>query len=68
MGKAMAVQTAKNGHSMLSGVLGGRRAYSTKAKIHTATAHRAYVEAEPLRHRDNGIMDSVTRQRQVADK
>jgi hypothetical protein len=63
MGKAMAVQSAKSGHSRLSGLLGGRRAYSTKAQIHTATTHRAYVEVEPLRHRDNGMMDRCARQR-----
>ncbi len=61
MGKALAVQTAKSGRAGLSGVVKGVKTSSTRAKLHTASAHRAYVDAEPIRHRDNGMIGYVAR-------
>lgn len=59
MGKAMAVQTAKNGRTRLDGVLRGLGTYSAKAKIHTASSHRANVNVEPLRRRGNGMIQCM---------
>ncbi len=59
MGKALTVQSAKNGNNALNGVFGGTRAYTSgKAKIHTSRAHQASVEPEVIRRRDNGRNDS----------
>lgn len=63
MGKAMAVQTAKSGRSRLDGLLRGLGTYGAKAKIHTASSHRANVDVEPLMHRDNGMMNCLAHQR-----
>ncbi|KAF2273824.1 5-aminolevulinate synthase-like protein [Westerdykella ornata] len=53
MGKALAVQSARTGHSALAGVFGGARAYHSRvgrAKLHTSTAKEARaVEMESLR-------------------
>lgn len=68
MGKAMAVQTAKSGCTRLDGVLRGLRTYSAKAKIHTASTHRANVDVEPMRRRDNGMIQWTTSRRQNADR
>ena len=56
MGKAMAVQTSKIGINRLGGVLGGTRAYRSKAGLHTSGFRQATVGAELLRRRDNGKM------------
>lgn len=68
MGKAMAVQTAKTGRPRLDGLLKGLRTYSTKAKIHTASSHRASVDVEPLMHRDTGMMDCLAHLRPSIDR
>ena len=56
MGKAMAIQTAKTGNTVLGGVFGGARAYgsfSGKAKLHTSRVNHATVDTSLLRHRDS---------------
>lgn len=44
MGKALAVQSARNGNSALAGAFGGVRAYHSRvnrAQLHTSTAKEA---------------------------
>lgn len=58
MGKALTVQSAKNGNNALNGVFGGTRAYTSgKAKIHTSRAHQASVEPEVIRRGNNSKND-----------
>ena len=56
MGKAMAVQSSKSNHNMLSGVFGGTRAYHNgKSWIHTSRAQQASVEPEVVRRESDGM-------------
>lgn len=54
MGKALAVQSAKNGNSALGGVYGGVRAYGGKAKLHTTRAQHATVGSDVIRPQKHG--------------
>lgn len=54
MGKAMAVQSARNGHCSLNGVFGGARAYGGKAKLHTTVKNNANVAVNTMRREANG--------------
>ena len=55
MGKALTVQSAKNGKNVLNGVFGGTRAYTYgKAQIHTSRASQASVTSEAMKHGDDG--------------
>lgn len=53
MGKALAVQSARNGNNALAGAFGGARAYHSRvsrAKLHTSTPKEAQtVELKNLR-------------------
>ena len=57
MGKAMAVQSAKNVNHPLNGVFGGVRAYGGKAKIHTSRAQHAQVALDVVK-RETARMSS----------
>ncbi len=57
MGKAMAVQSARTNNTALTGVFGGVRAYSGKAKLHTTRAREATVGAGVLRRPDDGMIE-----------
>ncbi|KAL6713195.1 5-aminolevulinate synthase, mitochondrial [Lecanora helva] len=64
MGKALAVQSAKNGKCGLSGVFGGVRAYGgcgTKAKIHTSRAHQASVAPDVVRRNNDMPIHNATK-------
>ena len=62
MGKALAVQSARNGINALGGAFGGVRAYHTRvtrAKLHTSTPKEAQaVEIENLRAKQGSIRPS----------
>ncbi len=53
MGKALAVQTSRNGNNALAGAFGGVRAYHTRvnrARLHTTTSKEAQaIDIESLR-------------------
>lgn len=59
MGKALAVQSARNGNSALAGAFGGARAYHTRvnrAKLHTSSPKEAQaIEIENLRAQQGTI-------------
>jgi len=57
MGKAMAVQSAKNNPCRLNGVSGGvhEYEYGGKAKLHTTTIQHADVAINMLRREDPGL-------------
>lgn len=55
MGKALTVQSARNGNNALNG--GGTRAYTSgKAKLHTSRPNKASVEPEVIRRGNNGTI------------
>ena len=56
MGKALAVQSAKNGNAALGGVFGGVRAYGGKARLHTTRIQHATVGNDVLRPDNDGII------------
>ena len=49
MGKALTVQSSRNGAAGLGGVFGGTRAYKSKANMHTTPARHATVSPDMLR-------------------
>ena len=54
MGKALTVQSARNGAAGLGGVFGGTRAYKSKANMHTTPARYATVSPEVLQRGSAG--------------
>ncbi|MCJ1247308.1 mitochondrial 5-aminolevulinate synthase [Trapelia coarctata] len=55
MGKALAVQSVKNGAFSLGGVFGGTRAYKSKANMHTTGARHATVAPDVLQRPNAGL-------------
>jgi len=55
MGKALAVQSVKNGAFSLGGVFGGTRGYKSKANMHTTRARHATVAPDVLQRPNAGM-------------
>lgn len=56
MGKAMASQSARSNNAVLSGVFGGSRAYTGKARMHMSRIQRANVEPSVHRDQEDGAL------------
>ena len=56
MGKALAVQSVKNGAFNLGGVFGGTRGYKSKASMHTTGARHATVAPDVLQRPNGGMI------------
>lgn len=70
MGKALAVQSARNGNNALAGAFGGARAYSTRvsrARLHTTTPKEAQaVDIESLRSKQGRLFSKAEGRRKAA--